>query len=148
MQEQRDLQKSGVLDNLLSCGASKRRRKRRLLAQRQNADSAPRSKPSLDALPRAAETDFDRQVDSVIERCSRVMQRLIEGGCRVDATEKTFGLTPLDMAILLGDVEATALLVFVGGDPDHLMKTFASSQLYDAVVAVDRQLVKSLLRYD
>jgi len=73
---------------------------------------------------------------------------LIDGGCRVDATEKTFGLTPLDMAILLGDVESTALLVSVGGNPDHLMKTFASSQLYDAVVAVDRQLVKSLLRYD
>ena len=66
----------------------------------------------------------------------------------MDATEKTFGLTPLDMAILLGDVESTALLVSVGGNPDHLMKTFASSQLYDAVVAVDRQLVKSLLRYD
>jgi len=79
---------------------------------------------------------------------SKVLQRLIDGGCRVDATEKTFGLTPLDMAILLGDVEATALLVSTGGDPDHLMKTFASSQLYDAVVAVDRQLVKSLLRYD
>lgn len=77
-----------------------------------------------------------------------MLQRLIDGGCRVDATEKTFGLTPLDMAILLGDVEATALLVSVGGDADHLMKTFASSQLYDAVVSVDRQLVKSLLRYD
>jgi len=66
----------------------------------------------------------------------------------VDATEKTFGLTPLDMAILLGDVESTALLVSVGANPDHLMKTFASSQLYDAVIAVDRQLVKSLLSYD
>jgi len=84
----------------------------------------------------------------VVERCSKVLQRLIDGGCPVDATEKTFGLTPLDMAVLLGDVESTALLVSVGGNPDHLMKTFASSQLYDAVVAVDRQLVKSLLRYD
>jgi len=149
MQEQRDIQKSGVLDNLLSCGANKRRRKRRMTAQQQSAhDSVPRSKPLAGPLPRSAETDFERQVDGVIERCSRVLQRLIDGGCRVDATEKTFGLTPLDMAILLGDVEATALLVFVGGDPDHLMKTFASSQLYDAVVAVDRQLVKSLLRYD
>ena len=148
MQEQRDLQKSGVLDNLLSCGASKRRRKRRMTAQQKLADSVPRTKPSLDPLPRPAETDFERQVDSVVDRCSKVLQRLVDGGCRVDATEKTFGLTPLDMAILLGDVESTALLVVVGGDPDHLMKTFASSQLYDAVVAVDRQLVKSLLRYD
>jgi len=139
MQEQRDLQKSGVLDNLLSCGASKRRRKRRL---RQLADSAPRSKPpSVDARPRPAETDLERQVDDLVGRCSTVLQRLIDGGCRVDATEKTFGLTPLDMAVLLGDVESTALLVSVGGDADHLMKTFASSQLYDAIVAVDRQEV-------
>ena len=81
------------------------------------------------------------QVDGLVCRCSTVLQRLLEGGCRVDATEKTFGLTPLDMAVLLGDVESTALLVSVGGDTDHLMKTFASSQLYDAVVAVDRQQV-------
>ena len=141
MQEQRDLQKSGVLDNLLSCGASRRRRKRRLMAQQQLGESVPRSKPSPVAHPRPAETDFERQMDSVVERCSKVLRRLVDGGCRVDATEKTFGLTPLDMAILLGDVESTALLVSVGGDPDHLMKTFASSQLYDTVVAVDRQQV-------
>jgi len=145
MQEQRDLQKSGVLDNLLSCGASKRRRQRRL---QHLADAVPRSRPSPAPGPRPAETDFERQVDSVVDRCSKVLRRLIDGGCRVDATEKTFGLTPLDMAVLLGDVESTALLVSVGGNPDHLMKTFASSHLYDAVVAVDRQQVKSLLRYD
>ena len=81
------------------------------------------------------------EVDELVARCSTVLRRLIDGGCRVDATEMTFGLTPLDMAVLLGDVESTALLVSVGGDPDHLMKTFASSQLYDAVVAVDRQQV-------
>ena len=150
MQEQRDLQKSGVLNNLLSCGASKRRRKRRLTANHHQrlVDSAPRSKPTSDPLPRPAETDLERQMDDMVDRCSRVLRRLVDGGCRVDATEKTFGLTPLDMAILLGDVESTALLVSVGADPDHLMTTFASSQLYDAVTAVDRQLVKSLLRYD
>jgi len=148
MQEQRDLQKSGVLDNLLSCGVNKRRRKRRMMAQQRFADSVPQTKPPVDSRLRPAETDFERQVDAVVDRCDKVLRRLIEGGCRVDATEKTFGLTPLDMAILLGDVESSALLVSVGGNPDHLMKTFASSQLYDAVVAVDRQLVKSLLRYD
>ena len=137
------MQKSGVLDNLLSCGASRRRRKRRL---QQLADTAPRSKPppstSVEARARpATETDAERHVDDLVARCSTVLRRLIDGGCRVDATEKTFGLTPVDMAVLLGDVESTALLVSVGADPDHLMKTFASSQLYDAVVAVDRQQV-------
>jgi len=129
-----------VIGNLLSCGASRRRRKRRLMAQ--VADAAPRPKPPSTNGPRAAETDFERRVDAVVDCCSKVLQRLIDGGCRVDATEKTFGLTPLDMAVLLGDVESTAMLVSVGGNPDHLMKTFASSQLYDALVEVDRQQVK------
>ena len=86
-------------------------------------------------------SDRTLQVDELVGRCSTVLRRLVEGGCGVDATERTFGLTPVDMAVLLGDVESTALLVSVGADPGHLMKTFASSQLYDAVVATDRQQV-------
>jgi len=136
MQEQRDAQRSGVLDNLLSCGASRRRRKRRLITQHQQ-HFPPQTNPP----PRPAETELERKTDALIGRCSTVLRRLVDGGCGVDATEKTFGLTPLDMAVLLGDVESAALLVAVGADPDHLMTTFASSQLYDAVVDVDRQQV-------
>jgi len=77
MQEQRDVQKSGVLDNLLSCGASKRRRKRRLIAQQKLADSVPRIKPSQDPFPRTAETDFERQVDSVVDRFSKVFLHIL-----------------------------------------------------------------------
>jgi len=66
MEEQRDAQKSGVLDQLLSCGAGRRRRKRRLMAATAAAgEAAPRAKPlppsSVDQ-PRPAETDVERQV--------------------------------------------------------------------------------------
>ena len=69
--------------------------------------------------------------------------------CPVDNTETTFGMTPLDMAILMGDVESTAQLLAAGADPDHLLKLFALTDLYDVtVVHPDRKKTRELLDDD
>ena len=69
--------------------------------------------------------------------------------CPVDNTEMTFGMTPLDMAILMGDVESTAQLLAAGADPDHLLKLFALTDLYDVtVVHPDRKKTRELLDDD
>ena len=47
---------------------------------------------------------------------------VIEAGCRIDQTEKTFGMTALDLAILNGDVESAAVLISRGGNPDHFVQ--------------------------
>jgi len=67
----------------------------------------------------------------------------------VDNTESTFGMTPLDMAILMGDVESTAQLLAAGADPDHLLKLFALTDLYDVtVVHPDKKKTRELLDDD
>ena len=61
----------------------------------------------------------------------------------------TFGMTPLDMAILMGDVESTAQLLAAGADPDHLLKLFALTDLYDVtVVHPDKKKTRELLDDD
>jgi len=67
----------------------------------------------------------------------------------VDNTESTFGMTPLDMAILMGDVESTAQLLAAGADPEHLLKLFALTDLYDVtVVHPDKKKTRELLDED
>ena len=78
----------------------------------------------------------------------RILRMLIESACEIDRTERTFGMTALDMAILNGDVESTALLVSYGGDEDHLMKMFASSDLYECITQQDKKGLKDLLTFD
>ena len=70
------------------------------------------------------------------------MRMLIDSKCEIDATERSFGMTALDMAILNGDVESSAVLVSSGGDPDHLMKMFALSDLYEVLVLGQRKELK------
>ena len=57
-------------------------------------------------------------------------------------------MTALDMAILNGDVESSAILVSRGGDADHLMKMFALNDLYATLVAAQRRDLKELIHYD
>jgi len=69
--------------------------------------------------------------------------------CPVDNTESTFGMTPLDMAILMGDVESTAQLLAAGADPEHLLKLFALTDLYDVtVIHPDKRKTRELLDDD
>jgi len=66
--------------------------------------------------------------------------------CAVDKTENTFGMTALDMAILMGDVESTAQLLAAGADPEHLLKLFALTELYDVtVIHPDKKKTRDLL---
>ena len=77
------------------------------------------------------------------------MTRRVWCRCPVDNTESTFGMTPLDMAVLMGDVESTAQLLAAGADPDHLLKLFALTDLYDVtVIHPDRKKTRELLDDD
>ena len=67
----------------------------------------------------------------------------------MDNAESTFGMTALDMAILMGDVESTAQLLAAGADPEHLLKLFALTDLYDVtVVHPDKKKTRELLEED
>jgi ankyrin repeat protein len=58
-------------------------------------------------------------------------------------------MTALDMAILMGDVESTAQLLAAGADPDHLLKLFALTDLYEVTVLhPDKKKTKDLLADD
>ena len=67
---------------------------------------------------------------------------LVDAKCEINETERTFGMTALDMAILNGDVESSTVLVSASGDPDHLMKMFALSDLYEVLVLGQRKELK------
>ena len=76
------------------------------------------------------------------ERFARILRMLIDAKCEIDGTDWSFGMTALDMAILNGDVESSAVLASAGGDPDHLMKMFALSDLYEVLVGAQRKGLK------
>lgn len=58
-------------------------------------------------------------------------------------------MTALDMAILMGDVESTAQLLAAGADPDHLLKLFGLTDLYETtVIHPDKKKVRELLAED
>lgn len=82
------------------------------------------------------------------EKFASILTMIAQAGCDVGLTEKTFGMTALDMAILLEDVESTGHLVAMGADPQHLLKMFALSDLHEAIVTADKRILEKLISYD
>lgn len=70
-----------------------------------------------------------------VQRCASILRMLVDARCDIDRTDRTFGMTALDMAMLNGDIESTAILVCAGSDVNHLAKMFAVSDLYDPLVS-------------
>jgi len=136
--------KPGMVDTLLSCGG--RRSKQ---AKAANGNSAPSDRLTSAPISSSGNPEEDSNVEMLCDKFSRIVRLLLDSGCKVDITEKTFGMTALDMAILLGDVESTVLLTAAGGDANHLMKLFALSDLYcNIAIKPDKKLVKELLASD
>ena len=139
----KDAKKPKVVDSLLSCGGKRSKK----AAATGNAP-APRDRP-LSAAPRPTSPDVDRDVRALSDRCAKIVRMILDAGCDVSKTESTFGLTALDMAMLMGDIESTAQLVDAGADPDHLIKLFAMSDLYNNItVRPDKKKVKDQLTSD
>lgn len=135
----KSLKKSGRLESLLSCRGSKKNK------------SQDDSQPYLSAPSRSSKrinTERDKEVVDLKEKFGRILMMIADAGCDVEATEKTFGMTALDMAILLEDVDSTGLLVARGAEPEHLLKMFALSDMHEAIVSGDKKLVEKLLTYD
>ena len=138
----KEKKKSDKLDHFLSC-AGKRK-------QRTNRNST--TKPFLhvddteekELLP----PEVQREVSLLVARCTKILQMIIAAGCEIDKMEKTFGMTALDMAILLSDFESTTVLVSMGSDADHLMKMLALSDLHEGIIAGDKKQIRELLTYD
>ena len=132
--------KKSALWNLL-CGSGK---------SRHADDPAGNAKPyaPLDAPPTDDERKNRSEVTQLSERFARILRMLIDAGCEVDQIDKTFGLTPLDITMLNGDMESSAVLASAGGDPNHLMKMLALKELYLAIVNGQRKDVKQLLTFD
>lgn len=139
MRQEKNKTKSHVF---LSCGGKRSKQTNKDLSQ------IPLTRPLTAADTTSEDFHSISEITDVVERFSQILHLLIDAGCRIDKMEKTFGLTALDMAVLLGDIESTAILVSAGGDHRHLMKMFASSELYDAIVTFDKKQVKHLLAYD
>jgi ankyrin repeat protein len=142
MQLEKSKQKKSGLDKFLSCGGKRAKHSARM----QDFTQLPVSRVS--PVGTVSDTESNMDITSLIDRYTRILHQLIDAGCDIDRMENTFGLTALDMSILLGDIESTAVLVAAGGDYRHLMRTFALSELFDAIVTVDKKQVKQLLAYD
>ena len=138
MEESKQKKKSSVMSTLLSCGGGKSKKVNK-------SNNAPRAQPYV---PPDGEGRPNDELSQINERCSHVLSLLIQAGCEIDRTENAFGMTALDMAVLNGDVESSAQLVSAGGDPDHLMKMFALSDLYEAMVTKNKKELRELLTYD
>lgn len=149
IQAEKEKKKSGVLDNFLSCGG---KRSKQAKQAKQHGSKSPMARPfvPLDNDPgkSVGSSDVDRNINQISDSCSKILRMIIDHGCEIDWVEKTFGMTALDMAILLGDVESTAVLVAAGGDSNHLMKMFALTDLYEAIVQLDKKQVKEVLTFD
>ena len=144
MQLEKAKHKKRTFDGLLACGGKRSKQS----AKMQDFAQLPMTRPLAAADVTLGGAESSTEISRLIEQYSRILHHLIDAGCCIDQMEKTFGLTALDMAILLGDIESTATLVTAGGDHRHLMKTFASSELFDAIVTSDKKQVKRLLTYD
>ncbi len=70
------------------------------------------------------------EINMLSESFAHILRVLIESGCHVDQPDKTFGMTALDLAILNGDVESSAVLTTAGGDPNHFLKMIALKEFY------------------
>ena len=135
-------QKSGFMSTLLSCGGGKSK-------GTTTPGKQPQAKPYVpEDASASVRANADDEVSQLSLRCTRILRMLIDAGIEIDRTEKSFGMTALDMAILNGDVESTALLVSAGGDGNHLMKMFALTDLYEALTTQNRKEIKDLINYD
>jgi len=144
MHDAKSSKKLGVVDTLLSCGG--RRSKK---AKAVSSGSAPLDRPGLAPVVSSGSSDEDKKVKDLTDNFARIVRILLDAKCDVAIPEKTFGMTALDMAILMGDVESTVLLTAGGGDSDHLMKLFALSDLYGHIVTnPDKKRVKELIDSD
>jgi ankyrin repeat protein/ribosomal protein L12E/L44/L45/RPP1/RPP2 len=145
LQKARDSKKPGVVDTFLSCGGKRGKKARKSLDD--GGSSAPSSRPAENRRPVSPEVD--RDVSALSDRCARIMRYILDAGCPVDKIENTFGMTALDMAILMGDIESTSQLLAAGADPDHLLKLFALTDLYDVtVIHPDKKKTRDLLDTD
>lgn len=139
----KSVKKSGVMDTILSCGG---RRSKQIKADASGNSSAP--------LERLADQNFlvsvdvDRDVAALSNRCARIVKFILDAGCDVNKAEYTYGMTALDMAVVMGDVESTVMLLAAGGDPDHLLKLFAMTDLYKAITRPDKKKIRDLLNND
>ena len=126
----------------MSCGGGK--------SKKVPKGNAPTARPYVpaDGENQARPPTDNNEIKEINDRCARILNLLIQSGCEVDKTENAFGMTALDMAILNGDVESCAQLVAAGGDPDHLMKMFALSDIYAAIARGNKKEIKELLTYD
>ncbi len=135
--------KKSSLWNLLTCAGGKSKRAE---------DHAEKAKPyaPLEAPPgeEPNKQQNKSEVAQLSERFARILRMLIDAGCEVDQIDKTFGLTPLDITMLNGDMESSAVLASAGADPNHLMKMLALKELYQAIVNNNRKEVKHLLTFD
>ena len=126
----------------MSCGASK---------TPETKANAPTGRPYVPVEPledAALEGSSANKVAELKERSAQTLRKLIDAGCEVDQTDRIFGMTPLDMAILNGDVESSAVLIAAGADPKHLMKMLALSDLYYPLLQSDHRTIRDLLQYD
>jgi len=133
--------KPGMMDQILSCGG---RRSKKIKVDGSGNSSAPLERPT-DLL---VSLDVDRDVAALSNRCARIVKFILDAGCDVNKAEYTYGLTALDMAIVMGDVESTVMLLAAGGDPDHLLKLFAMTDLYKAITRPDKKKLRDLLNND
>lgn len=133
------LKRSGKLENLLGCRGKKER------------EEHEKARPYLSVASRSIKqlnTEKDKEVSVLKEKFASILTMIAQAGCDVGLTEKTFGMTALDMAILLEDVESTGHLVAMGADPQHLLKMFALSDLHEAIVTADKRILEKLISYD
>ena len=100
--------------------------------------------------PKNLPQEQEEIVNSICQDFLVSMSELVREGCEMEKIEHTFALTPLDIAILNGDVESAALLLSAGADSDHLMATLAFADLYKSISALrpDKKHIKDLLDYD
>lgn len=135
--------KPGVMDTILSCGG---RRSKQTKADTSGNSSAPLERQADPNL--LVSVDVDRDVAALSNRCARIVKFILDAGCDVNKTEFTYGLTAMDMAIVMGDVESTVMLLAAGGDPDHLLKLYAMTDLYKAITRPDKKKLRDLLNND
>lgn len=136
---QENKEKKSAIMGLLSCGGG-RSGKAPAKTTSQPYASSPPSEPT--------QPKGNNEVTQLSDRCAHILRMLVDAGCEVDRTEKTFGMTALDMAILNGDIESCAILVCAGADGNHLMKLCSLSDLYDPLTKASQKDVKNILMYD
>ena len=140
----KETQKSSLVSTLLSCGGGRSR----AVDESTKPAARPAARPVDPPPPQRAADVTDDSAD-LVERCTRIVRMLVDAGCRSEQTERTFGMTPLDMAIVNGDIESAAVLVSVSGaDPEHLLKMFALSDLHEALCRSRHARLRELLAYD